>query len=33
MVVYEAPKPSTKRQPAWIVEFKAPYINVEAALI
>ena len=27
MVVYEAPKPSTKGQPAWIVKRKPPCIN------
>ena len=31
MVGYEAPKPSTKGQPAWIVEIKALCINIEAA--
>jgi hypothetical protein len=31
MVGYEAPKPPTKGQPAWIVEFKALCINIEAA--
>ena len=31
MVGYAAPKPSTKGQPAWIVEIKALCINIAAA--